>query len=98
MAHRVEWNKRAISDLREINFYYIQNDAHQAAISFNQKVRDAIVKLADNRKVGRKEPNAKTILFILVGKYHRLYYRKIGTTLRIVCFFDTRQDPAKRPF
>ncbi|NJN35525.1 MAG: type II toxin-antitoxin system RelE/ParE family toxin [Saprospiraceae bacterium] len=98
MAHRIVWNKRAINDLHAIIAFYRQNDTLSAAVSFNQKVKDRIVKLAENRLEGRKEPNTKTILFVLLGKHHRLYYRKIGKTIRIVCFFDTRQDPSKRPF
>ena len=98
MAHRIEWNKRAINELRDIITYLLQHDAKQAAVSFNQKVKDKISKLDQSKTVGRKAPMAKTIFFVLIGKHHRLYYRKIGTTLRIVCFFDTRQDPTKRPY
>lgn len=98
MAYRIEWNKRAVNDLREIIEFYRQNDALSAAISLNQKVKETIIKLAESRIAGRKEPNTKTILFVLLGKNYRIYYRKIGKTIRIVCFFDTRQDPSKRPF
>jgi plasmid stabilization system protein ParE len=98
MAHRIEWNKRAINELRDIITYLVQHDARHAVASFNQKVKDKIVKIDQNITIGRKAPKAKTICFVLIGKYHRLYYRKIGATLRIVCFFDTRQDPSKRPY
>lgn len=98
MAYRVEWNKRAINDLQGIISYYVQKGTIQAAATFNQKVKDKIDKLANNRTVGRKASSAKTILFVLVGKHHKLYYRKIGSTIRIVCFFDTRQDPNKMPY
>ena len=98
MAHRVKWNQRAINDLQTIVSYYVKQGFIQAAASFNQKVSDKIDKLANNRTVGRKASAAKTILFVLVGKHHKLYYRKIGTTIRIVCFFDTRQDPSKTPY
>jgi plasmid stabilization system protein ParE len=98
MAHSIEWNKRAIADLHLIVSYYVKNGFLQAAVSFNQKVRDKIDKLASDGTVGRKAPNAKTILFVLIGKHHKLYYRKIGSTIRIVCFFDTRQDPQKSPY
>jgi plasmid stabilization system protein ParE len=98
MAHRIEWNKLAIADLHLIVSYYVKQGLLQAASSFNQKVIDKIDKLANDRTVGRKAPDAKTILFVLIGKHHKLYYRKIGGTIRIVCFFDTRQDPKKSPY
>ncbi len=98
MAYRIEWNKRAIADLQAIISYHVQKGAIQAAAAFNHKVREKIDKLGNNRTVGRKVSSAKTILFVLIGKHHKLYYRKIGLTIRIVCFFDTRQDPQKSPY
>lgn len=98
MAHRIEWNKRDVDDLQSIIAYYVQQGMIQAAAGFNQKVRDKIDKLANDRTVGRKSAAGKTILFVLVGKHHKLYYRKIGLKIRIVCFFDTRQDPRKSPY
>ncbi len=98
MANRIEWNKRAIEDLHPIVSYFVQKGAIQAAAAFNQKVRDKVDKLVNNKTSGRKAPAAKTILFVLVGKHHKLYYRKIGLTIRIVCFFDTRQNPNKSPY
>jgi plasmid stabilization system protein ParE len=98
MANRVEWNKRAINDLRSIIIYNVNQGYLQAAASFNEKVREKVNKLANDRTVGRKSASAKTVLFVLVGKNHRMYYRKIGLTIRIVCFFDTRQDPKKAPY
>jgi hypothetical protein len=47
---------------------------------------------------GRPISSRKTIRFVLVGKYHRMYYRKHGLTLFITRFFDTRQNPDKRPY
>lgn len=98
MAYRIEWNKRAIGDLHAIISYFVQKGTIQAAVAFNQKVKEKIDKLANNKTVGRKASSAKTVLFVLVGKHHKLYYRKIGLTIRIVCFFDTRQDPRKSPY
>jgi plasmid stabilization system protein ParE len=98
MANRIEWNKRAIGDLHLIVSYHVQKGAIQAASAFNQKVKDKIDKLSKNRTVGRKSSSAKTIFFVLVGKHHKMYYRKIGLTIRIVCFFDTRQNPNKSPY
>jgi plasmid stabilization system protein ParE len=98
MANRIEWNRRAINDLHAIIGYFLKQEARQAAANFNQLVKDKIIKLDQNKTVGRKAPKAKTIYFVLLGKHHRMYYRKKGSTLRIVCFFDTRQDTSKRPY
>ena len=98
MVRKIEWNKRAITELYAIVSYWLEQDAKQAAFNFNEKVKESIDKLHDNRTVGRKAPNAKTIFFVLIGKNHRMYYRKIGSTIRIVSFLDTRQDPSKRPY
>lgn len=98
MVRKIEWNKHAITELYAVISYLLEQDARQAAFNFNEKVKEIIAKLHDNRTVGRKAPNAKTIYFVLIGKNHRMYYRKIGSTIRIVSLPDTRQDPSKRPY
>jgi plasmid stabilization system protein ParE len=95
---KIVWNKRAINELYAVISYLLEQDANQAAVNFNEKTKAEIEKLQDNRMGGRKSPNAKTIHFVLLGKNHRLYYRKIGSTVRIVSITDTRQDPAKRKY
>jgi len=48
--------------------------------------------------IGRPVKNSKTVRYVKVGRYQRMYYRLHGNTMYIVRLFDMRQDPAKDPF
>ena len=47
---------------------------------------------------GRLAPNMRTVRFVLIGKSHRLYYRRHGLTLFITQVYNTRQNTDKKPY
>ena len=54
--------------------------------------------LVNGRTVGRKSAKAKTVMVLKLDKHRQMFYRMVGTTLIIVDFWDTRQDPRKSPY
>jgi plasmid stabilization system protein ParE len=98
MVRKIEWSKMALAELGQILTYLRYEVSDIAAERFADLVRHKINQLAANTFDGRPVPTRKNIRFILLGKYHRLYYRRHGLTLYITRFFDTRQDPEKRPY
>ena len=95
---RIEWSQTSLNEIiQALNYLKIEVSAESA-----QRLADLIKKkvsmLETNRVEGRQVPSKKTIRFVLVGKNHRLYYRKQGLTLYITRFYDTRQNPNKRPY
>ena len=98
MVKKVKWNNLATSSLSLIAEYLESETSYAAAIRFVNLVYDKIDVLKKYPEMGRRAPNTKTIRFIKIDKNRRMYYRKHGTTLYIVWFFDTRQDPSKNPY
>ena len=49
-------------------------------------------------KIIWKLADTKSIRVLNFGKHYQLYYRIEGKSLYISNFFNTRQDPKKRPF
>ena len=98
MVKKVKWNNLATSSLSQIAEYLESEASYQTAIRFVTLVYDKIEILKKYPEMGRRAPKTKTIRFIKIDKTRRMYYRKNGTTLYIVWFFDTRQDPAKNPY
>jgi len=98
MVIKVSYSKRALRKLHEIIESLQDNHSLQAAINFNAEISKRIFQLKKQPGVGRKSTKAKTVRYVPVGKYRRMYYRVIGTNLRIVGFFDTRQHPDKSLF
>ena len=78
--------------------YYDTQYSFQTAQKFIQKVEAKIELLKNQPLIGRRVLTMKTVRFILVGEKHRMYYRVHGTIIFITAFFDTRQNPDKRPY
>jgi plasmid stabilization system protein ParE len=49
-------------------------------------------------ETGRPSLSDPEIRFVKIGKNTELYYMFDGTIIQLLDFFDTRQDPTKRPF
>ncbi len=93
MDKKVRWNKRALDNFENIAQYLEEVHSIQAAENFVSEVFAKIEVLKKYPTIGRKAPKRKTVRFVLVGKYRRLYYRTSGRHLIISSIFDTRQHP-----
>lgn len=98
MVNKIEWSDTALADLGRILTYLRDEISESAADKFAQAVKFKIAQLATNTFDGRPVPTRRSIRFVLLGRYHRLYYRRRGLTLYITRFYDARQDPNKRPY
>jgi hypothetical protein len=67
-------------------------------MSFANLVYEKIDKIEKGLIVGRRSSNAKTVMVINLDKHRQMFYRLVGSTLTIVDFWDTHQDPKKRRF
>jgi plasmid stabilization system protein ParE len=98
MVNRVVFTPTSLRELNSVISYLRNEVSSQAGENFINLIEKQVVQLESNLMDGRPVTARKTIRFVLVGKYHRLYYRKHGLTLYITRLFDTRQDPDKRPY
>jgi plasmid stabilization system protein ParE len=98
MAKRIEWSDKALDRLSQALKYLKFEVSHAAAVNFAELIDKRVEFIEKHPTSGRKVANRKTIRFVLVGKYYRLYYRVHGSVLYITALFDTRQDPSKRPY
>jgi plasmid stabilization system protein ParE len=98
MVKRIEWTQTALVELGQVLNYLKNEVSIDTAIIFSDLLKKKIKNLETNKIEGRLVPTKKTIRFILLGKHHRIYYRRHGLTLFITRIFDTRQDPKKRPY
>jgi plasmid stabilization system protein ParE len=98
MVKKIEWSKTALVELNQMLTYLQDEVSENAADKFADLVKLKLSQLAANTFDGRPVPTRTNIRFILLGKYRRLYYRRHGLILYITRFYDTRQDPSKRPY
>jgi plasmid stabilization system protein ParE len=98
MVKSVKWNNRALRKMRDIINYLKTNVSNKVANDFVDAVYYQINRLREQPEIGRPVVTTKTIRFINVDKHRQMFYRIKGSTLHISNFFDTRQDPDKRPY
>jgi plasmid stabilization system protein ParE len=98
MVKKIKWNKAADKTFDEITDYLQTQYSTQSAENFANLVYKRIDQICNGLTAGRISPKTKTVLILKLDKHKQMYYRLVGTTLTIVDFWDTRQDPAKRPY
>jgi plasmid stabilization system protein ParE len=98
MVNKIIWTQKATDHIDSILAYLHYEVSPLTASKLLELTKDKIKGLENNTFEGRPVPHMRTIRFILVGKYHRLYYRRNGNTLFITQFYDTRQHPDSQPY
>ncbi len=98
MVKTVRWNNTASLSLSQLAEYLEEEVSYDFAIRFVSLVYAKIDKIKKYPEIGRLAPKTKNIRFINIDKKRRMYYRKQGSILHIVWFFDTRQNPDKNPY
>ena len=98
MVTKIIWNKAALRTFDEITTYLLDNYSLKSAQNLADLAYNKIDWVAKYPTSGRKVPKTKTLRMVNFGINHQLYYRVQGKTLFISDFWNTRQDPNKRPY
>jgi plasmid stabilization system protein ParE len=98
MVTKIKWRKKALRQIKENALYLEENFSTQAANNLVQSIYKTIERVTEHPKSHRKAPKTKSVYFVNIDKNRQMFYRVEGKILIISSFFDTRQDPLKRPF
>jgi plasmid stabilization system protein ParE len=98
MVTKVIWNKAATRTFDDITTYMVDNFSLQSAQNFALSAYEKIDYITKYPFVGRKVQGTKSLKMLNFGKHYHIYFRVQGSTLFISDFFDSRQDPNKRPY
>lgn len=98
MVKKVEWSLKADRELTRILSYLQDEISEQSAERFINAVDKRINQLKTQPEIERRALKTKTVRFLNIDKHKQMFYRVSGSTLFITTFFDTRQNPDKRPY
>jgi plasmid stabilization system protein ParE len=98
MVTKIIWRKKALRYIKETAIYLESEFSLKTANSFVDSVMKTIEKVSKYPVSYRKAPKTKTVHFTNIDKHRQMFFRESGNILIISAFFDTRQDPRKRPF
>jgi plasmid stabilization system protein ParE len=98
MIENVIWTKLAQKDFDAIIAYFKKEASEQVIDNFHQLLEDKLQRLEKYPESGRLVEVSRQIYVINLDKYRQMFYRLDDTSLYISRFFDTRQNPDKRPY
>jgi plasmid stabilization system protein ParE len=99
MVKVIIWTQTAQRVFDSIIEYALTHaDSSEWAKKFFIEVYNQIDKVAKHPSRGRRVIGTKSMRFVIFSKHYEMFYRMDGKTLYISNFFDTRQNPIKRPY
>jgi plasmid stabilization system protein ParE len=91
---RVEYSKGAIADLRQIAAYYARADAPAVGERIVARIQEVVARIAELPLSGRpivQRPGIRVVP--LVDYRHKIFYRIVGDTIRIIHIRHTSRRP-----
>lgn len=92
------WTDFAVSELKNIYFYYRFVAGEKVAQSIRSKILDATAKLTEHPEIGATETTLVELgqkhRYLVVGNY-KVIYLVMNKTVFITDIFDGRQSPKK---
>jgi plasmid stabilization system protein ParE len=98
MVTQIIWTPKADKTFDRITTYLQKKASLPICEKFVEAVYHKIDVIIEHPEIGRPTLVSDSIRFINVDKHHQIFYRFDGSILLLLAFFDTRQDPKKRPF
>ncbi len=94
----IEWTPEA-EDWLDNQIFYLQEHGFNHTLNILAKDIDKKLKqLSKYPETGRSSPSDSEVQFVKIGKHIELYYMFDGSIVQLLTFFDTRQNPSKKPF
>lgn len=97
MAIVIRWTATAEDGLDEILAYLEEHDFEVSLKKLLKEIDKKLKRLSYFPESGRIS-HKKGIRLVKVDKNINMYYFFDGSNIEILDFFDTRQNPSKRPF
>ncbi len=94
MARSVTWSPAAKRSYYQILEYLEKNWTQKELSAFINRTEEAIGHICDNPQLYPYSKESDTHKCVLV-KQVTLFYRKQGSAIELLVFWDSRQDPAR---
>lgn len=91
---RLDLTARAEADIRKIFVYGLETHGQVAADRYLEHLNDSFHRLTLFPLLGHIDENAGRPYRVLVVGDHRVFYRVVGDTVRVIRVFHQRANPA----
>ncbi len=91
---KVEYSKRAVSDIRQIAAYYARSGNSAVAERIATRIQEVAAQIARSPLSGRSVVSRPGVRVVLLVNYrYKIFYRVAGDTIRIIHIRHTSRRP-----
>jgi plasmid stabilization system protein ParE len=98
MEKKIIITKRFRNNTLRVYQYLLKEFSSKTAYSFLLRLEKRIGFVAKNPTVGKLSYKRKNVRSILFTPHNQIFYRYHNNTIEILCLFDMRKNPKKRPY
>ena len=97
---KILWNKRAVTQLHQIEDYILSNFGERVRREFMDEVEQAVLLLADMPAKGKLDPlfahRKQEYRSIVVRRLNKIVYYVKDDIIHIAAMWDTRREPLQQ--
>jgi plasmid stabilization system protein ParE len=98
MEKEVVITKRFRSHTYRTYQYLLKNFSSKTAFLFLGKIEERVELISKHPSIGKQSVKKADIRSIHLIPHNLIFYRIKGNRIEILCLFDTRQNPMKKPY
>ena len=98
MEKKIVITRRFRNNTLRVYQYLLKKFSVKTANLFLDKLRERIELIAKHPTIGKPSVKKKDIRSIILTPHNQIFYRYRKNMIEILCLFDMRQDPGKKPY
>ena len=98
MERKVIVSKRFRNNTLRVYQYLLKEFSDRTAYSFLDRLEKRIDLIVSNPTIGKLSAKRKNVRSIIFTPHNQIFYRYQKNTIEILCLFDMRKNPGKKPY
>jgi plasmid stabilization system protein ParE len=98
MEKKIIITKRFRNNTLRVYQYLLKEFSSKTAYFFLEQLEKRIELISKNPGIGKASVKKKNVRSILFTPHNQIFYRYQKNTIEVLCLFDMRKDPKKRPY
>lgn len=98
MGNEIVITKRFRANALKVHQYLLKKFDPKTAADFLNRLEKRIDFIAANPEAGRASAKRKNVRSVLLTPHNQIFYRYRQAKIEILCLFDMRRNPEKKPY
>jgi plasmid stabilization system protein ParE len=98
MEKKIVVTKRFRNNTLRVYQYLLKEFSAKIAYRFPDQLEQRIDLIVKHPTIGKPSLKKKNIRSIILNPHNQLFYRYTNNSIEILCIFDMRKDPVKKPY